>query len=406
MAGLASGLGHFALWDHWKAWQAQHRAALAVTAEDIRRVASKYLVESALTVGWSLPRPGSPPSVVLLPFGVDNETPRPPTPVASAPTWNLVIPQAAPRLVNFRPRRSRLENGLRILSERRPGCGTVSLDLYCDAGVLREQKSGVANLTGRLREEGTEHHSAEELAGLVEDVGGQLEVHATGVSLRVRAEDLPMAVEVLADLTLRPSFPSEAFEWTKKRISAEIHADRDDPSYRANLIFSHLIYGDHPYGRDPRGKRREVKALTLEDVRTHHHRFFVPDHAHLVVVGDYDSNRLRGLLRKHLNRWKSIGSDLGALPRPTRSTRPRIRRVSSPGEQVHVLLGHLGIARNHPDYHALTVLDYILGTGPGFTDRLSRVLRDEMGLAYSVSGSIAESADLVPGALRLYVGTS
>ncbi len=406
MAGLASGLGHYALWDHWKAWQEQHRAALAVSAEDIQRVTSKYLVESGLTVGWSLPRPGSPAPVVLLPFGAEKQTPKSSALPASPNPINLVLPKVAPRLVDFRPRRFRMDNGLLILSERRPGCGTVSLDLYCDSGVLREQKPGVANLTARLREEGTQHYSAEELAGLVEDVGGQLEVHATGLSLRVAPEDLPMAVDVLADLTLRPTFPAEAFSWTKRRIAAELQADRDDPSYRAGLVFSQLIYGDHPFGRDPRGKRRELSALTLEDVHAHQARFFVPDHAYLGIVGDYEPSKLRALLRKHLGRWKSSGHELGPLPHPERTTRPRVRRVASAGEQVHVLLGHLGITRNHPDFHALTILDHILGTGPGFTDRLSRILRDEMGLAYSVSGSIAESADLVPGALRLYVGTN
>jgi zinc protease len=69
-------------------------------------------------------------------------------------------------------------------------------------------------------------------------------------------------------------------------------------------------------------------------------------------------------------------------------------------------MGHLGITRDDPDYDALVVLDHILGCGPGFTDRLSRVLREEMGLAYAVSGGITDSADLVPGTLHLYVGTS
>src|SRR5206468_12649131 len=58
LPGLAAGLGHVALWDDWRTWQRQHRAALAVGADDIRRVASTYLADSGLTVGWSLPRPG------------------------------------------------------------------------------------------------------------------------------------------------------------------------------------------------------------------------------------------------------------------------------------------------------------------------------------------------------------
>ena len=79
--------------------------------------------------------------------------------------------------------------------------------------------------------------------------------------------------------------------------------------------------------------------------------------------------------------------------------------MKTDGEQVHILMGHLGIARTAPDHDALAILDHILGTGPGFTDRLSRILRDELGLAYSVGGGMTDSADVVPGYLRIYVGT-
>jgi zinc protease len=68
-------------------------------------------------------------------------------------------------------------------------------------------------------------------------------------------------------------------------------------------------------------------------------------------------------------------------------------------------MGHLGITRSNPDYDAMVILDHILGSGPGFSDRLSRILRDELGLAYSVGGGMTDSADLVPGYLRVYVGT-
>ena len=75
------------------------------------------------------------------------------------------------------------------------------------------------------------------------------------------------------------------------------------------------------------------------------------------------------------------------------------------GEQVHLLIGHLGISRKDPDFDALAVMDHILGSGPGFTDRLSKRLRDDLGLAYAVHGGITDTADVVPGLFRVYVGT-
>src|SRR5262249_42236547 len=138
LAGLAAGLGHVALWDDWRAWQAEHRAALAVDGDDIRRVASTYQVDHGLTVGWSLPRSGgksiSPPPARAPGPARAASPPGPERPVG------LPIPNGASKLVDYSPRRSVLPNGLRLLTERRPGTGTVALDLYVDAGVLREAK--------------------------------------------------------------------------------------------------------------------------------------------------------------------------------------------------------------------------------------------------------------------------
>lgn len=404
LAGLAAGLGHVALWDDWRAWQNEHRAALAVEADDIRRVASTYLADSSLTVGWSLPRPGRAVTV-LLPTEALPRAPRPSAPPSPDRPITLAVPATASKLADYHPRRTTLSNGLRLITERRPGTGIVALELFVDAGLLREAKPGLAYLTGRLLEEGTHTRSADALAEAIEDIGGTLDVGATGASIRVRAEDLPLALDLLSDVVLRPAFPEEALPWAKRRIIAELQGDRDDPAFRADLIFRGLVYGDHPYARDPRGAGREIARLSLDDVRGHHRRHFTADDAFLVAVGDFEPRRLQGLIRDRFEGWEPARRPHKSLPRLIRSARPRVRRVAHPGEQVHIVLGHLGITRSHPDFDALAVLDHIFGSGPGFTDRLSRILRDELGLAYSVGGGITESADVVPGLFRVYVGT-
>ncbi len=406
LAGLAAGLGHVALWGDWRAWQEAHRASLAVTADEIRRVAGTYLVETGLTVGWSLPQSLCGQAADALPVvELPALPPRPAAPPATDAPLGLVVPVGGSTLADYRPRRVVLSNGLRLIYEPRPDTGTVALDLYVDAGQLREAKPGLAHLTGRLREEGTTRRSAEEVAAAVEDVGGTLDVSATGLSLRLRGEDLALALELTGDLTLRPAFPPTALDWLTRRIAAEIQADRDDPAFRADAIFRALVYGDHPYGRDPRGTVRQLGGLRREDVQAHHARFFRPENAFLVCVGDFEPRGLRALVERHLGRWEPGGTEAAVYPQPVRLPKARNRRVAHAGEQVHLLLGHLGIARDDPDFEALMVLDHILGSGPGFTDRLSRILRDELGLAYTVGGGLTDSADLVPGLFRIYVGT-
>ncbi|MGE5755071.1 MAG: M16 family metallopeptidase [Planctomycetaceae bacterium] len=404
LAGLAAGLGQVALWGDWRAWQAEHRAALAVEADDIRRVVSTYLRDANLTAGWSLPRPNRA-ITVLLPTETVAMAPRPAASPSPDRPIALAIPCGGTRLADYHPRRAVLPNGMRLISERRPGTGIVALELFVEAGLLREAKPGLAYLTGRLLEEGTQNRSADALAEAIEDIGGTLDVGSTGASLRVRAEDLSLALELLADVIRRPAFPTEALAWAKRRTAAELQADRDDPAFRADLIFRGLVYGDHPYARDPRGTTREIARLGRDDVRAHHARHFTADDAFLVAVGDFEPRRLASLVKAQFRSWPARGEPAPSLARPVRSARPRVRRVAHPGEQVQIVLGHLGIPRNHPDFDALTVLDHILGSGPGFTDRLSRLLRDEMGLAYSVGGGITDSADVAPGLFRIHVGT-
>jgi zinc protease len=98
-----------------------------------------------------------------------------------------------------------------------------------------------------------------------------------------------------------------------------------------------------------------------------------------------------------------------AKPKPPEVMKPKefTQRILTMPEaaQLHLYLGHVGIRRNDPDFYKLLVMDYILGTGPGFTDRLSSKLRDRAGLAYTVAGNITSSANEEPGIFNCYIGT-
>src|SRR5208282_1818687 len=341
-----------------------------------------------------------------------SKRPATPAPAAAPAPANLVpclpaidVPRGITRLVDYRPRRSRLENGLRVIHERRPETGVVALELYVDAGFLREDRPGVSYLTGRLLEEGTRNRTAPDLAAAIEDVGGTMEVSSACSSLRIRVEDLPLACELLADLVRQPVFPDGAVEWAKQRILADLQNDREDPACHADLIFRGLVYGAHPLGRDPRGSPRDVRLLTRADVVAHHRRCFKPDRAFLVAVGDFEPRTLARLVKIHFGSWAPGGEPPVPLPSLQEPGKVRVRRVERPGEQVHLMLGHLGIPRHHADFEALVVLDHIFGTGPGFSDRLGRIVRDELGLVYSIGGGMTDSADLLPGLFRVYAGT-
>jgi zinc protease len=429
LLGLASGIGQAALWGDWRDWPGEHAAALAVDGASIQRVAAAYLVVSNLTIGWSLPRPHQSKAeretiAARTVAPIEHESARPAVdgntpvelrqsahssqrePASSAPELPLIqLPHSITRLVDYHPRRACLENGLRVLHERRSGTGVVALEFHVDAGVVREARPGVAYLTGRLLEEGTHSRSAAELAAAIEDVGGSLETASACISLRLRAEDLDLGLELLADMVRNPIFPAQAVDWSKERIAAELQTDLEDPAMQADMLFRSLVYGAHPLGRDPRGSLRDIRLLTRNDVVEHHRQHFAPDLSFLVAVGDFDSRTLARLVRSRFATWTPRGSPQPPWPSLPEIPRPKVRRVVHAGEQVHLLLGHRGIPRHHPDFEPLVVLDHILGTGPGFSDRLGRIVRDELGLVYSIGGGMTDSADLLPGLFRIYAGT-
>ncbi len=206
-------------------------------------------------------------------------------------------------------------------------------------------------------------------------------------------------------MTIRPSFPAKEVNWVAERIAAELSSDLEDPAFRADLSFRQMVYGTHPFARDPRGGVRDLRRLSRDDAVAHHGRHFVPESTILVVVGDFEPQRLLRLIKTHFGSWPASGRPRGVLPPLAKPGRPRVRRIHRPGEQIHIVLGHLGVARRHPDFDALLILDHIFGSGPGLSDRLGRIVRDELGLVYTIGGGMTDSADLVPGLFRVSAGT-
>jgi zinc protease len=155
------------------------------------------------------------------------------------------------------------------------------------------------------------------------------------------------------------------------------------------------------------GRRQSVEALTPEDCRAFHARVYVPGNVVLVLVGDFDSAQVVEEVTRLTEAWK-----MGPVPKP--APQPAVEKPTTftqriqtmpEAEQLHFYMGHIGIRRSNPDYFKLLVMDYVLGTGPGFTDRLSARLRDREGLGYTVSANITGSASEEPGTFTCYIGT-
>jgi zinc protease len=172
-------------------------------------------------------------------------------------------------------------------------------------------------------------------------------------------------------------------------------------------VFNEIVFEGSPQHRPPIGHEETVKTLTRADVEAFYRRFYVPENAMLAIAGDIDKSELISMVEATFGKWpRAEGFETPRVPRPHRQTHPIERFVTASKEQVNVIIGHLGIERKNPDYYTLLVMDTILGSSPGFTSRIPRILRDEQGLAYSTFSNITSSAGLDPGRFIAYIGTA
>jgi zinc protease len=414
---LAAGLGSSAMRTGWKAYADHYRDVSAVTAADVRRVAAKYLTDENLTVGWCLAseddagggsgKGGKPvasaggESSGAGGGGSGREKGRviEPAPVRGP------LPTGSPKLGGWTPERFVLPNGLTVLALRRPGSATAAVRIFVDAGQVREEKPGVAHLTGHLLDAGAGKRSADEISEALDDLGATLDVGAEGIALRLRSSDLPAGLELAADVLLNPTFPQEQFDHVRAAAVADLAGEADSPETLAVRALYRKVYGGHPLGRSPEGSAESLDKLTRADVVAHHRKWFVPGNAVMAVVGDFDPAALRSAIERSFGMWKGAkpAAPASAPAVPPRAAKGTAETIDKSREQVHICVGHLGIRRDDPDYLALLVADYILGAGDGMSNRLSRVLRDERGLAYTVTADITASAGIEPGVFSAYM---
>jgi zinc protease len=202
-----------------------------------------------------------------------------------------------------------------------------------------------------------------------------------------------------------PTYPAAQFARQKQRLLDRLLVERDEPRVRTAQLFRRLVYGDHWLGRPAYGTLESVARIGASHLRAHHRRRWTAARTILAVCGDVDPAAVRRRFERALRGWTPGAPFQPRMPVfPERGARAGAFRAER--QQVHVFLGHLGVTRDHPDYPALVVMDHVLGAGPGFTNRVARRLRDELGLAYSVSANIHASAGLLPGTFTAYIGTS
>jgi zinc protease len=370
----------------------------AVTAQEVQAVARKYLDPEKRVVVWSLPdgrsarRERGAPGVSRSVFRALHSE------AAGSAEFSL---KEARRVV--------LPNGLTLLLMENHRLPIVVAQAAVKWVPLLEpeDKAGVATLMGSLLDEGTTRHTVREIAEAIEDVGGVLSLSSTGGSVRVLTPDRSLGLGLLFECLSQANFPKEAFARKQAQLLSLIADSERQPDAKAEQVYRSLAYGKHPYGRPGYGWRKTVETLTPADCEAFFRRAFVPNNTLVAVVGDFDGQQIIDEVTRLTADWKPAAVTRPELPAVEKPKTFEERMITMPdAAQLHFYMGHAGINRHNPDYYKLLVMDYVLGTGPGFTDRLSARMRDREGLGYTVQANITDSASDEPGLFTCYIGTA
>ncbi len=282
-----------------------------------------------------------------------------------------------------------LPNGLVLLHAERSALPIVRVVLAIKAGSVVEpsEKAGLSNLTADMLNEGTARRSSREISDLIEFVGGELNTSGgedyITVTLSVLKKDVDLGFDLLSDIVINPAFRDDEIKRRKAVIKSSILQQKEEPRVVASKAFRKAVYGDHPYGRPVEGTEDSLDAITRQDILDFHKEFYVPNNAILSVVGDITKEEVRSLLERYFKGWAKKDIVKKPLKEPRHGTAPRVIKIDKDLTQTNIILGHLGMTRENPDYYAATVMNYILGGG-GFASRLMDDIRDNKGLSYDV----------------------
>ena len=300
-----------------------------------------------------------------------------------------------------------LRCGATLLVSPRPGAPITAVQVHIRGGFSLDAAGaeGNAYLTGALAAEGTRRHTEEELADLLEPYGGSITGDSSGLAGQIAGGQWKLLLELIAECLTEPTYPKRKVDRQRARLVHRLRVQEDDARLQAARVFRKLVYGDHWLGRPEKGTATSVASLERRHLAAFHRKNWVGARAVIAVCGDVDGAKVRRFLDRCLGDW-SRGRDLDPPVLDFPAAAHRVGAFQAKRQQVHLFLGHLGIRRSDPDYVALAVMDHVLGTGPGFTDRVSKRLRDVEGLAYTVSANIHSSAGTHPGLFSAYIGTS
>jgi predicted Zn-dependent peptidase len=296
-----------------------------------------------------------------------------------------------------------LDNGLRLITETMPHVRSVTIGVWLMRGSRHESddRSGIAHFVEHMLFKGTDTRTAEDIAQAIDSIGGQLDAFTAkeyaSYYIKVLDDHLPLAVDLLADIVLRPAFSADEIEREKKVILEEIKMVEDTPDDLVHELFTQHFWEGHPLGRPILGSKETVESFTGEILLRYFRGAYVAKNMIISAAGNLEHARVRELVESAFGALASTGEPLSA-DAPT--VVPQVITRTKELEQSHICLGTNSYPQNHEDRYVSYIMNTVLGGS--MSSRLFQNVREKRGLAYAVFSGLSAYRDA--GNITIYAG--
>jgi predicted Zn-dependent peptidase len=299
-----------------------------------------------------------------------------------------------------------LPNGLIVLTEEMQHIRSVSIGIWVKTGSRHEEAevNGISHFVEHMVFKGTKTRTAEDIARQIDSIGGNMDAFTAKecicFNVKVLDEHLPIALDVLSDLVLNPTFDAQDITRERGVILEEIKMDEDNPDYLVHEIFTQNFWKDHPLGKPILGTKETVRRFEQPLLREYWNKRFAPTNMIISAAGRLNHKEFANLVRQRFATM-AAGSN-GFHQDPPKALARIVMRNKKALEQVQICVGVPSHSISHERRYASYVLNTLLGGG--MSSRLFQNVRERQGLVYAIFSELNPYRDT--GCLSVYAGTS
>lgn len=296
-----------------------------------------------------------------------------------------------------------LKNGLRVVTDTVETVESVALGVWCDVGTRHENMlhNGVAHMVEHMMFNGTPTRTSKDIVEQIESVGGQMNAYTsrevTAYYIHLLKEDARLAVDVLADMLQRSTFPDADLEKERGVIIQEIGMTNDTPDDFVFDLYQSTAYPDQAIGAPILGTASIIEGMQKQTLFDYVQNFYTPKNLVVSAAGNVSHAEIISYVEEYFSDLPSDKEN----NYPAASYAGGDKRVEKDLEQSHVVLGFQGVGKTHNDYYTAMLLATVMGGG--MSSRLFQEIREKHGLVYSVYASHAAYQD--DGQFEIYAGT-